>query len=296
LALRLMIPTIYAGLKYDVPIVIYLPKTFPFSAPEIFIEKFSKDIEINPNCKYVDPYTGRLVTKGITTWNSYSSLPTVIKEINISFNQIFPVYESKKDVVREQSRNSSSYSSPGCSIKSSPIISEQSIEPLNSAIKTELLLEIFNRVFNPIKQELSNLRKEQNSCQYFKQEFSLQNKKLSDSISNKESLFNSLRNHISNVTIEYNYLNSCINKLNEQILSQENIIKFVEVSADVIQQKILNLIAIEASLEDIINIIKKAYERQITDFANTIKLIRLISREIIKIKFLKDKELIKIQK
>lgn len=296
LALRLMIPTLYSGLKYEIPIIIYLPKTFPFSPPEIFIEKFSKDIEINPNNKCVDPNTGKIITKGIQTWNSYSFLPSIIKEINFSFNQVFPVYQAKKDVGSEKSSESISSTSPGSSIKTTPIYPEQNIEGINAAIKKELIQEILNRVFNPIKQEMSNLQKESNTCQYFKHESNQQNKKISEFISNKDSLLNSLRYLIGNLTKEYDYLKCCIDKLNEQILSQENCLNYIKVSENIVEHKILNLTAFEATLEDIINVIKKSYERQITDFPNTMKFIRLISREIIKIRFLKDKEIMKIQK
>jgi hypothetical protein len=295
LALRLMIPTVFAGFKYDIPIVIYLPKTFPFSPPEIFIEKFSKDIEINANNKNVDPNSGRVITKGLATWNSYSSLPNIIKEINISFNEVFPVYQVKKEG-EKSSPSSVSSTSPRSSGKFSPISTGQNVEPLNLAIKTELIQDIIKRVYNPIKEEIKYLQKESNSSQYFKQEYYLQNKKLSDYILNKDAALTYLQNLISNITKEYNYLKSSLDNFSDKKLTQDNFMKYVEVNADPTQQKILKLVAIEATLEDITNLVRKAFERQIIDFPNTVKLIRLITREIVKIKFLRDKEMMKIRK
>ena len=41
IVMRTLIPTIYFRNNYDIPVLIYLPKKFPYDAPDVYIEKSS---------------------------------------------------------------------------------------------------------------------------------------------------------------------------------------------------------------------------------------------------------------
>jgi hypothetical protein len=68
-------------------------------------------------------------------------------------------------------------------------------------------------------------------------------------------------------------------------LTNENCFSLVAVN----NQNLINFIAIEATIEDCLNIIKKGFERHIISFSECIRYIRVFSREIMKIKFARDK-------
>lgn len=93
----------FKGKIYDVPLLIYLPKIFPKSPPEIYIEN-QTDIGINPANKDIDPETKKINVKSVTTWNVYSTISVVMEEIKTSFQNNFPIYK------RNNSVSSSTYS------------------------------------------------------------------------------------------------------------------------------------------------------------------------------------------
>jgi hypothetical protein len=95
IVVKMNIPTQFKKQRiYDVPVLLYIPKNFPYQAPEALIERTSSNICINTNNKDVDPISFRIFINCLTKWNTYYTLVNVVSEINSSFNANFPVFSN----------------------------------------------------------------------------------------------------------------------------------------------------------------------------------------------------------
>jgi hypothetical protein len=92
IAFKYNIQTLFKEKKFDIPIIIYLPKNFPHQAPEVYIDK-SSDTGINPRNTNIDPNTSRFQGSTQKDWKVSSQLGDLIAEITNSFNAQFPIYK-----------------------------------------------------------------------------------------------------------------------------------------------------------------------------------------------------------
>ena len=99
------VKVLFKSKSYDVPILIYIPKTFPKTAPEIYIENQS-DIGVNPKNKDIDVSTKKLSLGTLRGWNVYSTISGVIEDIKVSFNKEFPIYKKNNTNTSVVSNNS----------------------------------------------------------------------------------------------------------------------------------------------------------------------------------------------
>lgn len=85
-----------------------------------------------------------------------------------------------------------------------------------------------------------------------------------------------------------------IEKLGDKNLNKENCFNFVDVRNP--EDNFIQLISMEATIEDMYIIVKRGFEKGAINFNDTMKFIRSLSKEAIKIKFTKDKILKKYDK
>ena len=77
-----------------------------------------------------------------------------------------------------------------------------------------------------------------------------------------------------------------INQGKKNVLSEENCINFIEVPSP----ELIKIIASETAMEEMILIVRKAFEKKKISFDDTIMFIRNSSRDIFALKFLKEKQ------
>jgi len=86
---------------YDIPIIIYLGKNFPIDPPEIYLERTSTELTVNPKNLDVDPKSLKIYVNSQKLWVAYKSkITSVINEIIYSFSMNFPIY--KKSTQQQQ--------------------------------------------------------------------------------------------------------------------------------------------------------------------------------------------------
>lgn len=78
-----------------------------------------------------------------------------------------------------------------------------------------------------------------------------------------------------------------IDKLCDKNLTKENCFNFVEIKNP--EENFIQILAMEASIEDMYLIVKRGFEKGVINFNETMKFIRTLSKEAVKIKFLRDK-------
>ncbi len=115
----------------------------------------------------------------------------------------------------------------------------------------------------------------------------MQNEKLKNFLSRKDEHANTL--NVLNHELQQDIISKkiCIEKFSNKFMDNTNCFDFVNIKNP--NNNFLQLLSMEASIEDIFIIIKRGFEKGGISFNETIKFIRNLSREAIKIKFLRGK-------
>jgi hypothetical protein len=114
IAIKYNISTTFKDKKFDIPILIYILKNFPYEAPEVYLER-SNETGVSPKNPSIDPNTNRISANILNKWNINSKLSDLISEITSSFNTNFPIYKLSSSTV------SSNYNSMNTSYSSSNV-------------------------------------------------------------------------------------------------------------------------------------------------------------------------------
>lgn len=80
-----------------VPVLIYFPKDFPKCPPDIYVD-IKENQGINPKNKDIDPKTKKMSIGTLRAWGLHSTIQGVVKDIEISFQKEFPVYNLSNEI------------------------------------------------------------------------------------------------------------------------------------------------------------------------------------------------------
>jgi hypothetical protein len=318
------IPTLFKSRSYDIPILIYLGASFPNEPPEIYVN-LNPSIGINVNNRDIDPANGRILIRGLLTWNKNSYLGDVITEVNKSFNTNFPIYQVKSTNVSTTSEHSSTNQnttviSPNnsqdlsqfnsSSGQSSPFTVRPSqtdirnmvnvnpnqvaySEPIENVTRYILVDEIKKGVLHSIVDEFKKLKQQEEKLKNFKNEYMALYNNLFKRVSQRNEIVTYLQNNLKVLSQSLVDTNNYLAENSNKQLNTSNFDDYFII--DKTDKQIVHLITLEATIDDFTTVIKKSYEKNATSFSEVVKTIRGLSREAFKIKFCKEK-LIKYKK
>jgi hypothetical protein len=134
---------------------------------------------------------------------------------------------------------------------------------------------------------LRRLKSQEDKLSNYKQVFLAQNEKLKNFVSKKDEHLNTM--NVLNYEINQDVVSKkiLIEKFSYQFMDQNNCFEFVYVKNP--NNNFLQLLSMEATVEDMFIIIKRGFEKGNISFNETVKFIRNLSREAIKIKYIRDK-------
>lgn len=112
-----------------------------------------------------------------------------------------------------------------------------------------------------------------------------------DKKSENENTLSILKNEIEN---DIQSIQNFLINLTDQNLNKDNCFNFVNIKDK--EGNLMKILSMEATIEDMYLIIKRAFEKGAINFNDTIRFIRNLSREAVKIKFVRDKILKKHDK
>ena len=158
-------------------------------------------------------------------------------------------------------------------------------------IKKKLVDELKKSLEAKLKQEVIEIKKEEEKLNQFKKELSLSREKYNSFFSNKKLIEENLNSQLIQISQEITNISIYTSNLKDNFLNQENYTKFLQVKGE----ELMKICAIEATLDDILMVIKKGLDKEIINFTDSVKLFREITKEIVKVKFYKEK-LIKLNK
>lgn len=136
-----------------------------------------------------------------------------------------------------------------------------------------------------IKESLKRSNQQELKFNNFKTQFFNQSEKFKKFIEAKDQSCNKLEGFKSELDKEIQRTNIYISELQGKMFSSDNVMEYIIVN----NVEILNVVSIEAVIEDLISISKKAFEKGIISFVECVRFIRSITREAMKVKFHRNK-------
>lgn len=342
--IRYKIPVNLKEKIYYVPVLIHLLKSFPETAPDVYIER-NQEIGVNP--KYgtvIDQFTFKININSIQTWNPNTTTVSKLMELLfVQFSNIFPVYllppnnrnkrdpsldinctipqigvfkvtQNAKAKVIEKSNLNNNYIN-NIYIKNPTIINkptnniteekiskqivntntnvvinsnnsnqneknESSLKLPDSVIKKLLIDELNDKLIKRVIDQRTALIKINQNILEERSVYQAEIEKISKIVDKKDEILKTFDSLTSSVNAQINSLKL---ELQEIKINEEKASNDIEGLIKIDNKNILRLIAIESTLDEILKIIKKGFEKKLLSFDESCRNTRLISREILKV-------------
>lgn len=154
-------------------------------------------------------------------------------------------------------------------------------------IKKALIEEIKISCESKLKEDLKRLRSQEEKLNKYKQVFVSQNEKLKNNLNKKTNNENTIEIISQELENDLFSQRNLLEKLGNKNLNKENCFDFVDVKNP--EENFIQILSMEATVEDMYIIVKRGFEKGAINFNDTIRFIRSLSKEAIKIKIIRDK-------
>ena len=151
--------------------------------------------------------------------------------------------------------------------------------------KNILINEISNKISNKLIEEKKRLDVQNNKMKEYKKKFSKENEILNNFVNGQNQIKLKCEEDMSNMNNAIKKIQDYINHNKAMMLNQENCVNYL----DLPDSEALKIIADETSLEELILVVKKGFERKKIPLDKAIEFTRNSSRDLFAIKFLKEK-------
>ena len=151
--------------------------------------------------------------------------------------------------------------------------------------KNILVNEVSEKITKKILEENQSLNSQNQKLKEYKIQFGEENDKIQNFVNNQFEIKTKCEEDMSNINKVIKEVKDYNDKNKEMTVNNENCLTFL----DVIDPSALKVIANEASMEELILIVRKGFERKKISFEEAISFIRNSSRDLFTIKFLKNK-------
>lgn len=291
--------------KNKLEIIIHLLPNYPETVPSAFVFFQSiKDLEkfaANQNSNIIANSTLELKPNTLIFYDSAVRLDQIIVEFDLQVKTTFPlVLKNSKSMIStanpafcvfQSTRMEKVVFADNEIILKEPNISPNKVNgpkqnpPLDdSSLKIIIIHEIACVMEKQLQSTIDQYVKEKEDALKL---ISVMNEQISINMAglNKITLyFNALQEKIDYIR---NYLQS--NNVDQSHNDTLDMTKLSNYQFSNNETSLLHAVAVESTIEELIPVVRKAFERNIISFDCSIKLIRNLSREIVKIRFCKDK-------
>lgn len=117
--------------------------------------------------------------------------------------------------------------------------------------------------------------------------------KLAANLNKSDEVISKIQEELEKIKVEINNSKDAVFQKSSKFINKDNCFDFV--SKDYKFDPVVNLLCSQATIEDILIYIKKGFEKGLISFDETIRSIRIYTRELMKLKFIRDKILNKYQ-
>ena len=151
--------------------------------------------------------------------------------------------------------------------------------------KNILIKEVSEKISNKLTEENKRLTEQNLKLKEYKTQLSDESEKVQNFVNRQFEIKTKCEEDMSNINRAINDLKDYIDKNKIISLNNENCLSFLDIK----DPSALQIIASEASMEDMNLLVKKGFERKKISFSEAVTFMRNSSRDLFTIKFLKNK-------
>ena len=166
-----------------------------------------------------------------------------------------------------------------------PTISKEEIEMAERDLKIILLNEIYEKVANKIIKEEKKLKYQNRKMKDYKNLFTKENEKLQEFVKRKEEIETKCEEDMDNIIDEIEKVEEHNSEMRNKIVDEENCLDYLEIP----DTEAIKIIGDETSLEEMIIIVRKAFEKKKVPFEEAVTFMRNSYRDLYELKFRTEK-------
>jgi hypothetical protein len=155
----------------------------------------------------------------------------------------------------------------------------------NEEFKEILINEVSSKITDKLIAEKKRLNTQNEKLKNYKTVFTRENEQLQNFVNGQNQIKTRCDEDMTNMSHALQRVQDQINQTKNSVLNEDNCINLIEVP----DTAPLKIVANETSMEEMILIVRKAFERKKLSFDDTIMFMRNTTRDIFALKFLKDK-------
>ena len=160
-------------------------------------------------------------------------------------------------------------------------------------IKEFLVEKLKENLKEKLISQYMELNKTTNHLNYAKAFLDNKASKLNDIIQNSDDILESFQKEYLSIQQEIDKYKTVLSELKDKNINKENCYEYI--SLDEKFYPLAKILSSEATIEDTIIYLKRGFEKKAVNFDETIRSIRLYSRELLKLKFYRDKQINKLK-
>jgi hypothetical protein len=152
-------------------------------------------------------------------------------------------------------------------------------------IKKKLVEELKRSLEQKIKIEIGIVKSTDETLNKYKRDLLSLKDKYLIFLNSKNLIENDIIKKIDSISREVGEINLSIIASKENIMTQNNYSTFIQVQS----LNLIKICSVEATIEDILLVLKKGFEKGVLKFDDSVRIYRDMSKELIKVKFYKEK-------
>jgi ESCRT-I complex subunit TSG101 len=278
-----VVPIMYHGVTYNIPVTVYLDPPYPNVPPRVFVTPTS-DMIIKPNHRYVDG-NGRVYLPQISQWNAYrSSLAEIVGVCSSTFSAEPPVVSVPKQSVRPAAPVTATVISHGPVLVSGPSRRDQLTKSITIKIRAKLPVKLKSEIdaINDYRQRAIKYLDHGKKLHAIGSELSI----IRSACEKKKEEVDGLIHETSEWLIE--------RKSTSLDDSDRDTLSYLDAET-VVGQQVVDLMAEECAIEDLIDLLNERNRSGLLSMSELLREVRALTRKLFEIKFIKDRCLVVVK-
>ena len=151
--------------------------------------------------------------------------------------------------------------------------------------KNILVNEVSDKISRQLVDENNRLNSQNQKLKEYKTQFAQEGEKIQNFVNRQFEIKTKCEEDMTNINMAIKGVKDYVDKNREMTVNKDNCLTYI----DVMDPNAIKVIASETSMEEMILIVRKGFERKKISFDDAISFMRNSSRDLFTIKFLKNK-------
>ena len=286
-----VVPINYQGAQYNIPVSIYVDPPYPNQPPRVFVTP-TPEMVVKQNHKSVD-MNGRVYLPQLSQWNPHSSsLVDVVGILSSVFSAEPPVVS-----VRKPPSNTPTVMHAVGTIVSRRASTTVGIPARADVLRNSLTVKVRAKLPAVLKTEVDALNEGRKAEFRMGEKVGVITRLLADVAETRRKLDASISKMaaLEAATVDWVSKNREENEATvEKFGTQKNALSFLEADSAVGQQ-VIDLLAEECAIEDLLDSLAELTRRGKLSASDLTREVRLLTRKLFEVKFLRKKTLVVLQ-